>query len=104
MQAVIAQTILDLDKCCSFHGIDSGPQLMDELYFATRLRGLVAATPNDLPSEPKNRYESRRKRAGEKRGSSRGLVHYIAHSKVDPEKESRRIRARSLMLLRTSFP
>lgn len=53
MQAVISQTILDLDKCCSFHGIDSGPQLMDELYFATRLRGLVAATPNDLPSEPK---------------------------------------------------
>jgi len=53
MQAVIAQTILDLDKCCSFHGIDSGPQLMDELYFATRLRGLVAATSNDLPSEPK---------------------------------------------------
>lgn len=53
MQAVIAQTILDLDKCCSFHGMDSGPQLMDELYFATRIRGLVPATPDGVTSEPK---------------------------------------------------
>lgn len=41
MRNVIAQTILDLDKCCSFHGIDSGPQLVDELYFATRINGLA---------------------------------------------------------------
>lgn len=53
MQAVIAQTILDLDKCCSFHGMDSGPQLMDDLYFATRIRGLVPATPDGVTSEPK---------------------------------------------------
>lgn len=48
MRNVIAQTILDLDKCCSFHGIDSGPQLVDELYFATRINGLAGTrfTPN----------------------------------------------------------
>lgn len=43
IKTVIAQTILDLDKCCSFHGIDSGPHLLDELYFATRIRGLAPA-------------------------------------------------------------
>ena len=53
MQAVISQTILDLDKCCSFHGIDSGPQLMDELYFATRLRGLVPSKPDGVTPESK---------------------------------------------------
>lgn len=53
MQAVISQTILDLDKCCSFHRIDSGPQLMDELYFATRLRGLVPSKPDGVTPESK---------------------------------------------------
>lgn len=41
VKKMISQTILDLDKCCSFHGIESGPQMFDELYFATRLRGLA---------------------------------------------------------------
>ena len=50
---LIAQTILDLDKCCSFHGIDSGPQLLDELYFATRIHGLVSANPEEKIFEPK---------------------------------------------------
>ncbi len=49
---LIAQTILDLDKCCSFHGIDSGPQLLDELYFATRIHGLVSANPEEKIFEP----------------------------------------------------
>lgn len=53
MQTVIAQTILDLDKCCSFHGIELGPQLMDQLYFATRIRGLaiVRSEHNDPESQ-----------------------------------------------------
>lgn len=45
MKNVIAQTILDLDRCLAFHGIDSGPQILDELYFATRLQGLAPASP-----------------------------------------------------------
>lgn len=53
MQKVIAQTILDLDECCSFHGIESGPQLMDELYFATKIRGLASgrSAENDPESQ-----------------------------------------------------
>ncbi|MGD9560875.1 MAG: hypothetical protein AB7F88_00400 [Pyrinomonadaceae bacterium] len=54
MQAVISQTILDLGKCCSFHGIDAGPQLMDELYFATRLRGLVSVKPDGVTPGPRS--------------------------------------------------
>lgn len=53
MRKVISQTILDLDKCCAFHGIDSGPQLLDELYFATRIRGLAQATSEVEIPEPK---------------------------------------------------
>ncbi|MBX3282413.1 MAG: hypothetical protein KF756_08050 [Acidobacteria bacterium] len=53
MAKVIQQTILDLDKCCSFHGIDSGPQLMDELYFATRMGGLVPATHEGVTAKTK---------------------------------------------------
>lgn len=52
MRTVIAQTILDLDECCSFHGIDSGPQLVDELYFATRIRGLAPARSAEEKPEP----------------------------------------------------
>ncbi len=52
MRNMIAQTILDLDKCCSFHAIESGPELVDELYFATRIKGLAGTqfTPN--PHQP----------------------------------------------------
>jgi hypothetical protein len=52
MKTVIAETILDLDKCCAFHGIDSGPQLLDELYFATRIRGLAPARSAEDKPEP----------------------------------------------------
>jgi hypothetical protein len=50
---VIAQTILDLDNCCTFHGIDSGPQLLDELYFATKIHGLAPARSVEKIPEPK---------------------------------------------------
>jgi len=53
MKSVITQTILDLDKCCSFHGIESGPQLLDELYFATRINGLASTRTGENPSEGK---------------------------------------------------
>ncbi|MBX3290014.1 MAG: hypothetical protein KF855_11790 [Acidobacteria bacterium] len=53
MKNVIAQTILDLDRCLNFHGIDSGPQILDELYFATRLQGLAPASPEEPIFEPK---------------------------------------------------
>jgi hypothetical protein len=53
MKSVITQTILDLDKCCSFHGIDSGPQLLDELYFATRINGLASTRSGEKPLEGK---------------------------------------------------
>ena len=52
MRTVITQVILDLDKCCAFHGIDAGPQMLDELYFATRIHGLAparATEPNPAP-------------------------------------------------------
>lgn len=52
MRTVIAQTILDLDECCAFHGIDSGPQLVDELYFATKIRGLAPALSAEDKPEP----------------------------------------------------
>ena len=52
MRTVIAQTILDLDECCAFHGIDSGPQLVDELYFATKIRGLAPALSAEDKLEP----------------------------------------------------
>lgn len=52
MKNVIAQTILDLDKCCSFHGIESGPQLLDELYFATRIKGLSQGRFAEQNPEP----------------------------------------------------
>lgn len=51
MKKMISQTILDLDKCCSFHGIESGPQMFDELYFATRLRGLAQGASEVWNSE-----------------------------------------------------
>lgn len=86
MQAVISQTILDLDKCCAFHGMDSGPELMDELYFATRLRGLaVSRSENNAPEITALMRVVASVQA--KRGSSRGLVHYIAHSKLDADRE-----------------
>lgn len=53
MKNVIAQTILDLDRCLAFHGIESGPQILDELYFATRLQGLAPASPEEPIFEPK---------------------------------------------------
>lgn len=53
MKSVITQTILDLDKCCSFHGIESGPQLLDELYFATRINGLASPRTGENPAEGK---------------------------------------------------
>lgn len=53
MKNVIAQTILDLDRCLAFHGIDSGPKLLDELYFATRINGLVSAKLGEQVPEPK---------------------------------------------------
>ncbi len=53
MKNVIAQTVLDLDRCLAFHGIESGPQLLDELYFATRLQGLAPASPEEPIFEPK---------------------------------------------------
>lgn len=53
MKSVITQTILDLDKCCSFHGIESGPQLLDELYFATRINGLASTRSREKPPEGK---------------------------------------------------
>lgn len=53
MKSVITQTILDLDKCCSFHGIESGPQLLDELYFATRINGLASTRSGEKPPEGK---------------------------------------------------
>lgn len=53
MKSVIAQTILDLDKCCFFHGIESGPQLLDELYFATRIDGLASTRTGEKPREGK---------------------------------------------------
>lgn len=52
MRTVIEHTILDLDKCCSFHGIDSGPELFDELYFATRIRGLATAKSTAVQENP----------------------------------------------------
>lgn len=52
MRTVIAQTILDLDECCAFHGINSGPQLVDELYFATKIRGLAPALSAEDKLEP----------------------------------------------------
>lgn len=53
MKNVITQTILDLDRCLAFHGIESGPQILDELYFATRLQGLAPASPEEPIFEPK---------------------------------------------------
>lgn len=51
MANVIAQAILDLDKCCVFHGIQSEEERADDLYLARRIRGIAATRLADPKPE-----------------------------------------------------
>jgi hypothetical protein len=55
MVNVIAQAILDLDKCCVFHGIQSEEERADDLYLTKRIR-VITATRS---AEPKREHPSK---------------------------------------------
>jgi len=52
---LIAHAILDLNKCCVFHGIQSEEERADDLYLARRIRGLAATRW----AEPKPEHPSK---------------------------------------------
>ncbi len=48
---LIAHAILDLNKCCGFHGIQSEEEKADDLYLARRIRSIVATRSADPKPE-----------------------------------------------------
>ena len=54
MVNVIAQAIVDLDKCCIFHGIESDEEKSNDLYLARRIRGIAVTRPAEPKPENKS--------------------------------------------------